>query len=291
MDWRAKLDDLPLTRRQLIAGAALGGGLAVAWWLWPRHYSSPLAPGPNERDFGGWITIGTDGVVTVAVPQLEMGQGVTTVLAQVVAVELGADWRQVAVEPAPPSGLYANIPLAAKWAQMWSNLPSFASDPESSLAENFARSNAFIATAEGSSLIAYEAPLREAAASARAMLAMAAAERWDIDWEECEVAGGLVRYGEQSFGFGTLVTEAAEFDPPDPQGRRPRTRALRRRNSPPNTRASTCQPRSTGVSSSQATSACLGWSTPRSATGRSAIPTSCASMPTPSPAFAASSGW
>ena len=216
MDWRAKLDDLPLTRRQLIAGAALGGGLAVAWWLWPRHYSSPLAPGPNERDFGGWITIGTDGVVTVAVPQLEMGQGVTTVLAQVVAVELGADWRQVAVEPAPPSGLYANVPLAAKWAQMWSNLPSFASDPESSLAENFARSNAFIATAEGSSLIAYEAPLREAAASARAMLAMAAAERWDIDWEECEVAGGLVRYGEQSFGFGTLVTEAAEFDPPDP---------------------------------------------------------------------------
>ena len=216
MDWRAKLDDLPLTRRQMIAGAAVGGGLAVAWWLWPRHYSSPLAPGPNERDFGGWITIGTDGVVTVAVPQLEMGQGVTTVLAQVVAVELGADWRQVAVEPAPPSGLYANVPLAAKWAQMWSNLPSFASDPESSLAENFARSNAFIATAEGSSLIAYEAPLREAAASARAMLAMAAAERWDIDWEECEVAGGLVRYGEQSFGFGTLVTEAAEFDPPDP---------------------------------------------------------------------------
>jgi isoquinoline 1-oxidoreductase subunit beta len=216
MDWRAKLGALPVTRRQLVAGAAAGGGLAVAWWLWPRHYTSPLAPGPNERDFGGWITIGTDGVVTVAVPQLEMGQGVTTVLSQVVAVELGADWRQVAVEPAPPAGLYANIPLAAKWAPLWSNLPSFASDPDSRLAENFARSNAFAATAEGSSLTAYEQPLREAAAAARAMLAMAAAERWDVEWEECAVGAGLVRHGEQQLGFGDLVEDAAQLDPPDP---------------------------------------------------------------------------
>ncbi|MEH6724235.1 MAG: molybdopterin cofactor-binding domain-containing protein, partial [Qipengyuania sp.] len=202
MDWRAKLTALPVTRRQLVAGAAVGGGLGVAWWLWPRHYTSPLSPGPNERDFGGWITIGRDGVVTVAVPQLEMGQGVTTVLAQVVAVELGADWRQVAVEPSPPAGLYANIPLAAKWAPLWSNLPSFASDPDSQLAENYARSNAFAATADGTSLAAYELPLREAAATARALLAMAAAERWDVDWEECLVERGIVRHGEQQLGFG-----------------------------------------------------------------------------------------
>ena len=216
MDWRAKLTALPVTRRQLVAGAAVGGGLGVAWWLWPRHYTSPLTPGPNERDFGGWITIGRDGVVTVAVPQLEMGQGVTTVLAQVVAVELGADWRQVAVEPSPPAGLYANIPLAAKWAPLWSNLPSFASDPDSQLAENYARSNAFAATADGTSLAAYELPLREAAATARALLAMAAAERWDVDWEECLVERGIVRHAEQQLGFGALVAEAAELDPPDP---------------------------------------------------------------------------
>ncbi len=216
MDRRAKLGGLSVTRRQLFAGAAVGGGLAVAWWLWPRHYPSPLDPRPDERDFGGWLTIGRDGVVTVAVPQLEMGQGVTTVLAQIVAVELGADWRQIAVEPAPSSGLYANVPLAAKWAPLWSSLPDFASDPESRLAENFARSNAFIATADGTSLAGYEPPLREAAAAARALLAMAAAARWDVDWEECEVAGGLVRHGEETLPFGDLVAEAADFDPPDP---------------------------------------------------------------------------
>lgn len=216
MDWREQLDRLPVTRRQLIAGAAAGGGLAVAWWLWPRHYSSPLVPGPGERAFGGWITIGTDGVITVAVPQLEMGQGVTTVLAQVAAVELGADWRQVGIEPVPPSGLYANLPLAAKWAPLWSRLPGLADDPDSRLAKSFARSNAFAATADGTSLAAYEQPLREAAASARALLAMAAADRWDVDWEECEVEQGLVRHGERQLDFGALVEEAAELDPPDP---------------------------------------------------------------------------
>ncbi|MEC8838491.1 MAG: molybdopterin cofactor-binding domain-containing protein, partial [Pseudomonadota bacterium] len=216
MDWRAQLDRLPVTRRQVFVGAALGGGLAVAWWLWPRSYPSPLRPAPGEQGFGGWLTIGSDGVVTVAIPQLEMGQGVTTVLAQVVAIELGADWRQVAVEPAPPTGLYANVPLAAKWAPLWSNIPAMADDPDSLLAERFARDNAFCVTADGTSLTAYEAPLREAAASARSMLAMAAAERWRIDWEECEVAAGQVRHGEQRLGFGELAEEAASFEPPEP---------------------------------------------------------------------------
>mgnify|MGYP000223968491 CR=1 FL=1 len=153
-------------RRQLIAGGAVGGGLVVAWWLWPRHYSSPLAPGPDEREFGGWITIGKDGVVTVAVPQLEMGQGVATVFAQIVAVELGADWQQVAVEPAPPSGLYANIPLAAKWAPLWSAFPALADEPDSFLADRFARSEAFAATADGTTLAAFEADCRAAGAAA-----------------------------------------------------------------------------------------------------------------------------
>ena len=109
---------MQVTRRGLIAGAAAGGGLLVAWALMPRSYDTPLPTGANEHAFGAWLTIATDGVVTVAVPQLEMGQGVTTLLPQIVAMELGADWRQVAAVPAPVSGAYANLPLAAKWAPL-----------------------------------------------------------------------------------------------------------------------------------------------------------------------------
>ena len=112
------LSRLHISRRGLLAGAAVGGGLLVAWSLLPRTYDAPLSPGRGETAFNAWIRIGRDGMVTVAVPQLEMGQGVTTLLPQVVAMELGADWRQVAVEPAPISGAYVNLPLAARWAPL-----------------------------------------------------------------------------------------------------------------------------------------------------------------------------
>ncbi len=198
-----------VTRRGLLVGAAATGGLLIVWSLWPRDYPGALRPGAEEHGFGAWLTIGEDGVVTVAVPQLEMGQGVTTLLPQLVAHELGADWRQVAVLPVPPNGAQPNGVLAAKWAPLWSNLPAL------SAADRFARDEAFTATAEGTTLAAYEMPAREAGATARAMLAMAAAARWGVRWEECEVRGGLVMAGGKQLTFGALAAEAAAMTPPD----------------------------------------------------------------------------
>src|SRR5688572_21877462 len=114
---------MALTRRGILIGALAGGGLAVGYFLRPRQFPLPLSPGRNEYAFGAWIKIAADGVVSVAVPQVEMGQGVTTLIPQIVAHELGADWRQVAVEPTPTSPLYANLPLAARWAPLW--MPAF----------------------------------------------------------------------------------------------------------------------------------------------------------------------
>ena len=74
-----------------MTGAAVGGGLLVAWWFLPRNYRNPLEPATGEHVFGAWIKIAEDGVVSVAVPQLEMGQGITTLLPQIVAQEMGAD--------------------------------------------------------------------------------------------------------------------------------------------------------------------------------------------------------
>ena len=211
-----------LTRRGVLAGAAAGGGLVVAWWLMPRSYRTPLVAASGEHVFGAWLKIATDGVVTVAVPQLEMGQGITTLLPQIVAYELGADWRQIAVEPAPVSGSYANIPLARKWMALWD--PAFAGlapVTDDLMTARFAGSQRFNATADGTSLAAYEAPCRAAAAAARAMLAQAAAARWGASWEECEVEGGFVRLGDKRLGFGELAEEAADYTPPDPPPLRP----------------------------------------------------------------------
>ena len=103
----------------MLIGAGVAGGLVAAWALTPRRFAPPLTAGEGEYAFDAWLKIGKDGVVSVAVPDLEMGQGITTLIPQIVAYELGADWRQVAVEPAPVSGAYGNAPLAAHWAPLW----------------------------------------------------------------------------------------------------------------------------------------------------------------------------
>ena len=216
---------MKLSRRRVLAGAAAGGGLLVAWSLLPRSYAAPLAAGRGETAFDAWLKIARDGVVTVAVPQLETGQGVTTLLPQLVATDLGADWRQVAVQPAPISGAYANLPLAARWAPLWRPLsgamPGLTDDPDDLLLARWAQANRFTATAEGTSIAAYEQSCREAGASARVMLQMAAAERWDVPHDECETAQGFVLHGDRRLSFGELAEEAAQYDPPSPAPLRP----------------------------------------------------------------------
>lgn len=217
-----------LSRRGLLIGAGAAGGLLVAWALTPRRFDPPLAAGEGEVTFDAWLKIGRDGVITVAVPDLEMGQGITTLIPQIVATELGADWRQVAVEPAPVSGAYGNVPLAAQWRELWMPLlPDLAEAPDALLARRFAEREAFVVTAEGSSLAAHEAGARAAAASARAMLAMAAADRWNVAWEECEAQGGFIIHDRQRARFADLVEDAAGYDPPDPPALRPQAAAER----------------------------------------------------------------
>jgi isoquinoline 1-oxidoreductase beta subunit len=228
---------MPLSRRAVLLGAGAAGGLILAWSLTPRRFAPPLAPGPGEYAFDAWLKIGTDGVVSVAVPDCEMGQGVSTLLAQIVAYELGADWRQVAIEPAPVSGAYANAPLAAHWARLWMPLlPALADAQDATLARRFAESEGFMVTAAGTSLIAHEAPARAAAASARAMLCQAAAARWGVAWEECEAQGGLVLHGKQRASFAALVGDAAALAPPDPPVLRAQPPAERPAEFPPGAR-------------------------------------------------------
>lgn len=213
---------MKLSRRKLLVGAAAGGGLIAAYALIPRRYPIPLPAAEGERAFNAWIKVSRVGVITVAVPLLEMGQGVTTLLPRIAAEELGADWRQVAVEPAAISPAYADPVLAARWGGLrdtW--LPSLADDPGDFLAKNFAAQTRLMATAEGTGMAAYELAIREAAAGVRAVLTMAAAERWGVPFEECEAVSGFVVHGEKELRFGELADEAALLAPPDPPVLRP----------------------------------------------------------------------
>ena len=213
---------MQLTRRGLFFGMGAGGALIAAWTLAPRRFAPPLAAGAGEYAFDAWLKIGRDGVISVAVPDVEMGQGITTLIPQIAAMELGADWRQIAVEPAPVSGVYGNAVLAAAWAPLWlPMLSGLGDDPDGMLARRFAERETFAVTADGTSLAAHEQAVRGAAAGARAMLAQAAAARWGVSWEECEAHDGFVLHGKNRASFAALVAEAAQFKPPSPPVLRP----------------------------------------------------------------------
>ena len=199
---------MSLDRRTLLIGGGAGVGLVVAFALWPRHLGSDLATRAGEQAFGNFIKVARNGRITVAVPQAEAGQGIWTALPQIVADELGAAWETVGVEPAPLTSAYAN-PLAARegWLDNFGRLR----------AHRIASSGRSRITAGATSVRAFEQPLREAAAVARAMLVGAAADRWDVDPSECDTADGFVLNGARTFTFGELAEEAADrFAPHDP---------------------------------------------------------------------------
>ena len=196
---------MKLDRRTLLIGGGAGVGLVIAYALWPGGLHTELAAKANEQTFGNYIKIARNGRVTVAVPQVETGQGIWTALPQIVADELGAAWDAVAVEPAPLTGAYGNG-LAA--AEGWLDGVSFL---RSHRIESDGRMRV---TAGSTSVRAFEQPLREAAAVARAMLIGAAADRWNIDPSECETADSLVVSGGRTFTFGELAEEAADRSPP-----------------------------------------------------------------------------
>lgn len=180
-----------VSRRNLLIGGGAGVGLVIAFFAWPKREGSPLRGGPREAVFGAFIRIGIDGRVTLAVPQIETGQGIWTGLAQIVADELGAAWESMAIEPAPHGAAYINRLLGQDYAV------------ETRV------------TAGSTSVRAFEQPLREAAATAREMLCMAAADRWGVSASECDTKAGFVVHEGKRIGLGEISADAASVRPPD----------------------------------------------------------------------------
>ncbi|MFM9827294.1 MAG: molybdopterin cofactor-binding domain-containing protein [Sphingomonas sp.] len=199
-----------ISRRKLLVSGGVGVGLVVAWALWPRRYLPNLTANPGETIFGAWLKIGEDGHVSIAVPQAEHGQGVFTALPQIIADELGADWRTIAVEPAPLNPLYANPMGAGELfeAQRGGALKWWR--------DAHAVRTGLMLTGGSTSVRAFEAPLREAGATARALLCKAAARRWGVDWRACDTAAGFVINGKQRLRFAELAVDAVLETAPDP---------------------------------------------------------------------------
>lgn len=178
-----------LSRRSLLrVSAAVGGGMLLELAL-PSRMESAHAAAPGDFAPSAFVRISRDGSVVLTMPQVEMGQGIYTAQAMLLAEELAVDLAQVQVEHAPADDrLYGN-PLIG-----------------------------FQATGGSTSVRAYYKPLREAGAVARTMLITAAAEQWRVPTTTCAAESGVVTHlpTGRRLGYGELVDRAAAL--PVPQG-------------------------------------------------------------------------
>ncbi|HEV3018600.1 MAG TPA: molybdopterin cofactor-binding domain-containing protein [Burkholderiaceae bacterium] len=177
-----------LSRRSfLVMGAAAGGGLLLGFRLPLAQAAAAQAAvfAPNA-----FIRIDRAGKVTLIMPQAEMGQGIYTAIAMILAEELDAPLDQVTLQAAPPSdALYGN--------------PFFHIQ----------------VTGNSNSIRAFWMPLRKAGAGARAVLVAAAAQAWKVDAAACRTDSGQVLHeaSGRKLAYAALVDRAATLKaPPDP---------------------------------------------------------------------------
>ena len=178
-----------VSRRHVLTGS-LAGGFLLAFHLPLRAANEPTQP-PDVTDGkfapNAFIRIDAAGKTTLVMPQVEMGQGVYTAVAMILAEELDADFAQVTLEHAPPNDrLYGN--------------PTFGLQ----------------VTGNSNSIRAFWTPLRNAGAGARAMLVQAAAAQWQVEPASCTASNGQVMHADsgRKLSYGELATAAGSQTPP-----------------------------------------------------------------------------
>lgn len=213
------------TRRALLIGtAAAGAGLAIGYLWMRRPFPNPLAArlGAGEITLNPYVKIGADGRVTLITPRAEMGQGVHTGLAQLLAEELDVTLAAVRVEHGPASKAYLN----------WEILPMSVPFPEddrgmiANSARSFLRGLSKIVghqiTGGSSSIAEAFDGMRTAGAAARAMLIAAAAARVKLPVDKVTTESGHCIAGGQRISYGALAADAAKLSPPAGVALKPR---------------------------------------------------------------------
>ena len=192
-----------LGRRQILHASALGGlGLLVGCHVGPEVPPPAAAPGsvplpPTSTGAPGtapspalapnaWVRVGVDGTVTLVIDKAEMGQGILTGLAILIAEELECEWSTIRTEFAPADPAYKN--------------PIFGSQ----------------ATGGSTSTVGSWEPLRRAGATARLMLVAAAAAAWGVDPSTCRAERGQIAHAPSGrrVSFGSVVVAASKLPVP-----------------------------------------------------------------------------
>lgn len=214
-------------RRFLFGGVAVAGALVVGWGALPARQrlngALPLPLTGGALALNGWVGVAPDGSVTVAMPRSEMGQGVHTALPMLVAEEMDVPLSAIRLVQAPLDKIFGNV------AMLRDGLP-FHPDDDGRLKAvaqwtvgKVARELGLVITGGSSSVKDAWGPMREAGATARAMLVAAAAELWKVRAADCRTEDGHVVHTDgRRLAYGTLAAAAATSRPGEVRLKTPR---------------------------------------------------------------------
>ena len=206
------------SRRRFMFGAlAVTGALTVGWGVLPprqRLNGNGLPVLEGEIALNGWLKIDRDGTVTVAMPRCEMGQGVHTALPMLVAEELDVPLSMVNIMQAPIDRIYGNLSILPDGLPFHPDDHGALSRSARWLTTKASRELGLMVTGGSSSVKDAWQPMREAGATARAMLVAAAAAQWNVPIAECHTeAGSVVHQGGRRAAYGTLAAAAVHSKP------------------------------------------------------------------------------
>ncbi|TAI61665.1 molybdopterin cofactor-binding domain-containing protein, partial [Bradyrhizobium sp. Leo170] len=180
-----------VSRRSILKGLGLAGGFVLAAPVMTRtafayEIGASLMPHGTVVDPRVFVSIASDGMVTIVAHRSEMGTGVRTSLPLIVAEELEADWKRVRVQQAHGDEV------------------------------KFGNQDTDGSRSTRHHLI----PMRQIGASARTMLEQAAAKRWGVPAAEVKAVNHEVVHSAsgRKLGFGELAADAAKESVPSVEG-------------------------------------------------------------------------
>ncbi|MCX7669032.1 MAG: molybdopterin-dependent oxidoreductase, partial [Anaerolineae bacterium] len=162
------------------------------------------------------MKIAADNTITIIAPRAEMGQGVMTTLAALVAEELEVGLDQVKVEHGPASGAYYNSAAMSENAPFASFEHGFMKDSFRSVMGAIGKVIALQITGGSTSTVDAFEKMRHAGALAREMLKGAAARQLGVDAATLKAERGSIidPASGRSLTYGALAQAAAAIDPP-----------------------------------------------------------------------------
>jgi len=176
-----------LDRREFLKKSAGGGtGLLIGFYLPSKYEARTGAPPKSGEAINAWVRIAADDSATLVIDKSEMGQGISTALAMILAEEMDLDWLKIKTEFAPAAPEYFN--------------PVFGLQ----------------GTGGSTSVRASWEPLVKAGAAARAMLVAAAATKWNVEAADCHTEKSAVIHtaSNRRMGYGALLADAAKLPVP-----------------------------------------------------------------------------